>query len=56
MFERLGAPIRKERFDRLGATAWDYQFHDGWGYDAEFSVMVDDQDMVISKIATRLGN
>jgi outer membrane protein assembly factor BamE (lipoprotein component of BamABCDE complex) len=55
VFERLGPPYRKERFARLGATAWDYHFRDGWGYDAEFSVMVDDQDVVISKIATRLG-
>ena len=56
VFERLGPPFRKERFARLGATAWDYHFRDGWGYDAEFSVMVDDQDVVISKISTRLGD
>ena len=56
VFERLGPPYRKERSARLGATAWDYHFRDGWGYDADFSVMVDDQDVVISKIATRLGD
>ena len=56
VFERLGPPFRKERFARLGATAWDYHFRDAWGYDAEFSVMVDDQDVVISKFTARLGD
>ena len=41
VLERMGPPQRKERFERTHTTAWDYQGQDGWGYDADFSVIGD---------------
>lgn len=49
----IGQPARKERFDRLHATAWDYPYRDSWGYEAVFSVMVGDDGRVVSKISVR---
>ncbi|SRR5258706_9963459 len=49
----IGPPLRKIRFDRSATTAWDYRFKDSWGYRAEFSVIVDDNGIVVSKVAVR---
>lgn len=55
VLERMGPPQRKERFERTHTTAWDYQGQDGWGYDADFSVIVDDSDVVVGRISVRKG-
>jgi len=49
----IGQPSRKERFARLGTTAWDYPYRDSWGYDSVFSVIVGDDNRVVSKISVR---
>jgi len=49
----IGRPARKERFARLGTTAWDYPYRDSWGYDSVFSVIVGDDNRVVSKISVR---
>jgi len=53
MVALIGQPIRKERFARLGTTAWDYPYRDTWGYEAVFSVMVGDDGRVVSKVSVR---
>lgn len=50
---KLGQPERKMRFERSGTTAWDYAYRDTWGYFGEFSVILDDNDVVVSRIAIR---
>lgn len=50
---RLGAPFQKERFERTMTTAWDYHYRDTWGYDADFSVIIDDAGFVASTISVR---
>jgi hypothetical protein len=30
------------RFNNTRTTAWDYHYRDTWGYDADFSVIIDD--------------
>lgn len=49
----IGAPHGKERFAATRTTAWDYRYRDSWGYDAVFSVIVGDDDRVVSKISVR---
>lgn len=49
----IGAPDRKDRFERTRTTAWSYQFRDTWGYDAEFSVIFNDAEVVVDKVSTR---
>ena len=49
----IGQPVRKERFERLGTTAWDYPYRDTWGYEAVFTVMVGDDGRVVSKVSVR---
>jgi hypothetical protein len=50
----IGPPYRVTRFDNLRQDAWDYRFRDSWGYQADFSVMVDDRGVVASKVIVRL--
>ena len=50
---RLGAPYQKMRFERTKTTAWDYHYRDTWGYDADFSVIIDDAGFVASTISVR---
>jgi outer membrane protein assembly factor BamE (lipoprotein component of BamABCDE complex) len=49
----LGEPVRKTRFPLSKTTAWDYQFRDAWGYDADFSVIMNDAGVVIGKFVAR---
>ena len=53
---RLGAPYQKERFERTRTTAWDYHYRDTWGYDADFSVIMNDAGVVASTVSVRNGN
>ena len=43
------------RFERTKTTSWDYHFADAWNYDSEFSVIVDDRGVVVSKFIARNG-
>jgi outer membrane protein assembly factor BamE (lipoprotein component of BamABCDE complex) len=49
----IGEPWNTIRFDNTQTTAWDYEYRDGWGYDAVFSVIFDDAGVVVSKISVR---
>jgi|KBSSwiStaDraftv2_1062776.scaffolds.fasta_scaffold738409_1 outer membrane protein assembly factor BamE (lipoprotein component of BamABCDE complex) len=49
----LGAPYRKMRFNNTRTTAWDYHYRDTWGYDADFSVIIDDGGFVASTVSVR---
>ena len=49
----IGAPWNTIRFDNTHTTAWDYEYRDGWGYDAVFSVIFDDAGVVVGKISVR---
>jgi len=49
----IGAPSTKMRFPRSKTTAWDYDFHDTWGYDANFSVIMNDAGVVVGTFAAR---
>jgi len=51
----VGSPDREMRFDAARATAWDYDFRDTWGYDAEFSVTLGDDGTVRSTFTGRRG-
>ncbi len=51
----IGPPSTKMRFERTKTTSWDYHFTDAWSYDSEFSVIVDDRGIVVSKFTERLG-
>jgi len=53
---RLGAPYQKMRFENTKTTAWDYHYRDTWGYDADFSVIMDAVGIVASTISVRNGN
>jgi outer membrane protein assembly factor BamE (lipoprotein component of BamABCDE complex) len=55
VLERLGAPYNKSRFPATKTTAWDYRMRDFWNYDADFSVILSDQGIVVSKIVVRNG-
>ena len=52
---RLGPPYTKMRFDATKTTAWDYHYRDAWGYDADFSVIIDDSNVVAGKVSVRNG-
>ena len=54
ILQRIGPPLRKIRFDNLRQTAWDYRYRDTWGYLVEFSVMMDERDLVAGKFSRRL--
>jgi outer membrane protein assembly factor BamE (lipoprotein component of BamABCDE complex) len=49
----IGAPWNTVRFDNTHTTAWDYEYRDGWGYDAVFSVVFDDTGIVVGRISVR---
>jgi len=49
----FGPAYRVTRFDRLRQTAWDYLFTDTWNYPAVFSVMFDDQGILVSTMQQR---
>jgi len=53
VLELIGVPLRKVRFERTATTAWDYRLKDSWGYRAEFSVIVDDNGIVVGRISVR---
>jgi len=53
VFELLGPPYAKARFGATRTTAWDYHYRDAWGYDADFSVIIDDSNVVAGKISVR---
>ena len=46
---KIGAPERKVRFERSSTTAWDYAHHGAFGA-GEYSVILDDNDIVVSRI------
>jgi hypothetical protein len=50
----IGPPWRRVEFANLGQVAWDYRFQDGWGYLADFSVMVDRRGVVASTVTVRI--
>lgn len=49
----IGEPWNTIRFGNTHTTSWDYEYRDGWGYDAVFSVIFDDAGVVVSKISVR---
>jgi outer membrane protein assembly factor BamE (lipoprotein component of BamABCDE complex) len=51
----LGEPGSRMRFPLSKTTAWDYEFRDAWGYDSEFSVIVNDAGIVVGTFAARHG-
>jgi outer membrane protein assembly factor BamE (lipoprotein component of BamABCDE complex) len=53
VLERLGPPYTKMRFEATKTTAWDYHLRDAWGYDADFSVIIDDANVVAGKVSVR---
>jgi outer membrane protein assembly factor BamE (lipoprotein component of BamABCDE complex) len=55
VLERLGPPYTKMRFEATKTTSWDYHLRDAWGYDADFSVIIDDSNIVAGKVSVRNG-
>ena len=51
----IGPPHAKVRFERTKTTAWDYLHIDAWNYDSEFSVILDDNGLVVDKVIVRNG-
>jgi SmpA/OmlA family protein len=51
VFEIIGPPTGKTRFENTKTTAWDYHYRNAWGYDADFSVIVDDANKVVGKFS-----
>jgi outer membrane protein assembly factor BamE (lipoprotein component of BamABCDE complex) len=51
----IGPPYAKSRFESTKTTAWDYHFNDVWNYESEFSVIVGDDDVVVSTFKVRNG-
>ncbi|HEX3061672.1 MAG TPA: hypothetical protein VHP55_03345 [Usitatibacter sp.] len=50
----LGSPARKMRFEATKTTSWDYRYRDAWGYDAEFSVIMNDAGFVVARLSERI--
>ena len=50
---KIGPPERKMRFARSHTTSWDYAGRDMFGAMGEFSVIFDDNDVVVSRILIR---
>ena len=50
---RVGPPSAKMRFEATKTTAWDYRHRDPWGYDGGFSVILDDNGVVVGKTRVR---
>jgi outer membrane protein assembly factor BamE (lipoprotein component of BamABCDE complex) len=53
---RIGPPSDKSRFEGTKTTSWDYHFADLWNYDSNFSVVFNDNGIVVSKFVARNGN
>jgi hypothetical protein len=52
--ERLiGPPWQKVAFTNKRQVAWDYVFQDTWGYIVDFSVMVNERDVVAETVYAR---
>lgn len=56
VFALIGPPFGKTRFDATHTTAWDYHYRDAWGYGAELSVMMNDDDVVVGRFSAREGD
>ncbi len=56
VIELIGPPYQRMRFERSKTTAWDYHYRDSWNNDAEFSVIVDDDGIVVGKFSNRTGS
>jgi hypothetical protein len=54
VLSRIGSPDGKMHFPLSDTTSWDYRYRDAWGYDAEFSVIMNAADIVVSKVSARL--
>lgn len=50
----LGKPYQTMRFPLSGSEAWDYLYHDPWGYTASYGVTFGPDGRVASKISVRL--
>jgi hypothetical protein len=51
----IGPPSGKTRFAATKTTSWDYHIADLWNYDSDFSVIVNDSDIVTSRFVVRNG-
>ena len=51
--ELIGEPERTMRFPLSHTTSWDYPFVDSWGYASEFSVIFNDEGVVVGKVSSR---
>jgi len=49
----LGKPYQAMRFALSGDEAWDYLYHDPWGYSASYGVTFGPDGRVASKISVR---
>ena len=49
----LGTPYQAMRFALSGNEAWDYIYHDPWGYTASYGVTFGPDGRVASKISVR---
>ena len=56
VFELLGPPFGKTRFDATRTVAWDYHYRDTWGYMADFSVSFNEAGAVVGKFSAREGD
>jgi hypothetical protein len=54
VLRQIGPPREKAYFSNLRQTAWDYKFTDTWGYEAIFSVMLDERNIVVGKVTRRI--
>ena len=50
----LGKPYQTMRFPLSGNEAWDYLYHDPWGYTASYGVTFGPDGRVASKISVRM--
>lgn len=51
----LGPPDDMMKFGLSRTTAWDYNYQDGWGYIAIFSVTFSEDRKVVSRNANRVN-
>ena len=52
----LGRPDETMRFPLSHSEAWDYRYHDTWGYMAIFSVTFGPDGRVVSTISNRINS
>ena len=50
----LGPPSHVMEFPRMQRVAWTYRFRDAWGYDADFSAVLDTNGVVVEKVIVRV--